>query len=48
MLAFAIGFDPLYVGVHHLARFMLLNMTMPLVVRYWLEPQIKKQSDDKP
>jgi membrane AbrB-like protein len=47
MLAFAIGFDPLYVGVHHLARFMLLNMTMPLVVRYWLEPQIKKQSGDK-
>jgi membrane AbrB-like protein len=43
MLAFAIGFDPLYVGVHHLARFMLLNMTMPLVVRYWLEPQINKQ-----
>jgi len=46
MLAFAIGFDPLYVGVHHLARFMLLNMTMPLVVRYWLEPQIKKAEAD--
>lgn len=37
MLAFAIGFDPLYVGVHHLARFMLLNMTMPAIVRFWLE-----------
>jgi membrane AbrB-like protein len=37
MLAFAIGFDPLYVGVHHLARFMLLNLTMPAIVRFWLE-----------
>lgn len=36
MLAFAIGFDPLYVGVHHLARFMMLNMSMPFVVRFWL------------
>jgi membrane AbrB-like protein len=43
MLAFAIGLDPLYVGVHHLARFMLLNMSMPLVVRYWLEPQVNKK-----
>lgn len=37
MLAFAIGFDPLYVGIHHLARFMLLNASMPFVVRFWLQ-----------
>ncbi|MDB5569979.1 MAG: hypothetical protein JWN93_1162 [Hyphomicrobiales bacterium] len=39
MLAFAIGFDPLYVGVHHLARFMMLNLSMPFVVRFWLQPK---------
>ncbi|HEY8581155.1 MAG TPA: AbrB family transcriptional regulator [Beijerinckiaceae bacterium] len=39
MLAFAIGFDPLYVGVHHLARFMMLNMAMPFIVRFWLQPK---------
>lgn len=38
MLAFALGFDPLYVAVHHLARFMLLNVSMPVIVRAWLTP----------
>jgi membrane AbrB-like protein len=32
MLAFAMGLDPLYVGAHHLARFMLLGLAMPLLV----------------
>ncbi len=32
MLAFAMGLDPLYVGAHHLARFMLLGLAMPLIV----------------
>jgi hypothetical protein len=32
MLAFAMGLDPLYVGAHHLARFMLLGLLMPLIV----------------
>ena len=41
MLAFALGFDPLYVGVHHLARFMLLNITMPVIVQTWLKPKKK-------
>ncbi|MGO4738191.1 AbrB family transcriptional regulator [Bosea sp. 2KB_26] len=39
MLAFAMGLDPLYVGAHHLARFMLLGLAMPLlVVRMKSEP----------
>jgi membrane AbrB-like protein len=42
MLAFAIGFDPLYVGVHHLARFMMLNMAMPFIVKFWLQ-DLKKE-----
>uniref|UniRef100_UPI002FC7575E AbrB family transcriptional regulator n=1 Tax=Bosea sp. (in: a-proteobacteria) TaxID=1871050 RepID=UPI002FC7575E len=38
MLAFAMGLDPLYVGAHHLARFMLLGLAMPLIVG-WLKPE---------
>jgi membrane AbrB-like protein len=39
MLAFAMGLDPLYVGTHHLARFMGLGLVMPLlVVRLKAEP----------
>ena len=26
------GLDPLYVGAHHLTRFMLLGLAMPFVV----------------
>ncbi|RXT52777.1 hypothetical protein B6S44_18700 [Bosea sp. Tri-44] len=32
MLAFAMGLDPLYVGAHHLTRFMLLGLLMPFLV----------------
>ncbi len=39
MLAFALGFDALYVGVHHLARFLLLNIAMPVIVQTWLMPK---------
>jgi uncharacterized membrane protein AbrB (regulator of aidB expression) len=38
MLAFAMGLDPLYVGAHHLARFMLLGLSMPFVVG-WIKPE---------
>ncbi|RDJ20481.1 AbrB family transcriptional regulator [Bosea caraganae] len=39
MLAFAMGLDPLYVGAHHLTRFMILGLAMPfLVVRFKNEP----------
>ena len=36
LLAFALGLNPLYVGVHHLARFILLSACVPLVVRLYL------------
>jgi membrane AbrB-like protein len=39
MLAFALGFDALYVGVHHLARFLMLNIAMPVIVQTWLMPK---------
>ena len=38
MLAFAMGLDPLYVGAHHLARFMLLGLSMPFIVG-WIKPE---------
>lgn len=38
MLAFAMGLDPLYVGAHHLARFMLLGLAMPFIVG-WVKPE---------
>lgn len=38
MLAFAMGLDPLYVGAHHLTRFMVLGLAMPFLVA-WLKPE---------
>ncbi len=34
MLAFAMGLDPLYVGAHHLARFIVLGLAMPFIVAH--------------
>jgi uncharacterized membrane protein AbrB (regulator of aidB expression) len=33
MMAFALGLDPLFVGAHHLARFFLISLALPLVAR---------------
>lgn len=33
ILALALHYDPVFVGAHHLARFMLVLLTMPMVVR---------------
>lgn len=37
VLALALGFDPFYVAAHHLARFFLLNLGMPIVIRVFLQ-----------
>lgn len=34
ILALALHYDPAFVGAHHLARFMLVLVTMPLIVRF--------------
>jgi len=39
MMAFALGFDPLFVGAHHLARFLLISMTLPFAARVVNESQ---------
>lgn len=33
MLAIVLGFDPLYVGAHHLLRFVVVGLLLPLAVR---------------
>ena len=39
MMAFALGLDPLFVGAHHLARFFLISLTLPLLARVVNERQ---------
>ncbi|MFT4098742.1 MAG: AbrB family transcriptional regulator [Rhodoblastus sp.] len=36
LLAFALGIDPLYVGAHHLARFLLISFTLPFAFKAWM------------
>ena len=36
LLAFALGIDPLFVGAHHLARFVMISLALPVVTRFWL------------
>jgi membrane AbrB-like protein len=33
MMAFALGLDPLFVGSHHFARFLLISLALPIVTR---------------
>ena len=33
LMAFALGLDPLFVGSHHLARFFIISLALPLVAR---------------
>jgi uncharacterized protein len=40
VLAVALGFDPLFVAAHHLARYFLLNIGLPLYLRYVLKANI--------
>jgi membrane AbrB-like protein len=41
VLAMALGFDPFYVAAHHLARFFMLNIGLPLTLSGWLR-RLKK------
>ena len=36
LLAIALGLDPLFVSAHHLARFVLISVTLPFVLRRWI------------
>jgi len=39
VLALILGLDPLYVGVHHLARFLGIAMVLPVAVGFLGRPQ---------
>ena len=36
VLAMALGLDPFYVAAHHLARFVMLHVGLPLTLHYWI------------
>ncbi len=36
LLSIALGLDPLFVSAHHLARFILIAVTLPFVLRFWV------------
>jgi uncharacterized protein len=36
ILAFVLGVDPAYVGVHQLARFLGLSLLLPFIARFYL------------
>jgi hypothetical protein len=38
ILAFVLGLDPAYVGIHQLARFLGLSLLLPLIARLYLKP----------
>ncbi len=41
VLAMALGLDPFYVAAHHLARFFMLNIGLPLTLNYWIGAKAK-------
>lgn len=36
ILSIALGLNPVFVSAHHLARFMLISVTLPFIVRRWI------------
>ena len=39
LLSIALGLDPLFVSAHHLARFILISVTLPFVLRRYVLPR---------
>ncbi len=37
ILSLALGFDPAFVGVHHVVRFLILSLLIPIVLRRYLQ-----------
>lgn len=36
LLSIALGLDPLFVSAHHLARFIIISVTLPYILRRWI------------
>ena len=50
MMAFALGLDPLFVGAHHLARFFLISLTLPLLAKAAVgspQPAVEHDASDR-
>jgi uncharacterized protein len=45
MLAVALGLDPLYVGAHHLVRFVAIGLLLPFIVRFAAPPESDRSVD---
>ena len=39
LLSIALALDPLFVSAHHLARFILISVTLPVALRRWVRPR---------
>ena len=51
IIAFALHLDPVFVGVHHLARFTFMSLVLPFavgVIRAYEARKVKKDSDPSP
>jgi uncharacterized membrane protein AbrB (regulator of aidB expression) len=46
LLALALHLDPVFVGAHHVARFLLVSLTIPLVVQ-WTKRQTDKDVQNR-
>ena len=41
--------DPIFVGAHHLARFVMISVGLPFVARFWLNrPELRSTGGDGP
>ena len=47
VLALALGLDPIFVGAHHLSRYMLVSVSVPLIAR-WLGPPVVISEPPRP
>jgi membrane AbrB-like protein len=43
VLALALHLDPIYVGAHHLARFLLVSLSLPVLARHLARPDVAKR-----
>ena len=48
IIAFALHLDPVFVGVHHLARFTFMSMVLPAAVGLIRAYEGRAKKDDEP
>jgi uncharacterized membrane protein AbrB (regulator of aidB expression) len=48
VLALSLGVDPIFVSAHHLARYFVINLTLPFIVGRMLRAKGAATSGDAP